>query len=274
MAELVLEGVGDADAVERFAVGLLGFAAEMKRHAGGCEQVALVGGVDEHPAGEPSPAFADECGDAWSLFFHAAFAEREPFSKHKRHVGLRKPLKVDLFRHMRLKGPHLFLTAVARAATALVGTAGLMHPSSVVGIVESNAAIELTGEAADGCLVADVGSAKSAGSQAADMGAGFDEHDRLPHLPGLDRRHNATGGAAVDDDVCRDGSCGSSRFNCLGCRGCVSGGEEDRTGEERAVVALHWETPLSKEASNGPHACITVASCGCRFPGIRHEFRW
>lgn len=68
-------------------------------------------------------------------------------------------------------------------------------------------AVEFEGETADGgtvpkgLVVVDVGTAESFDVHAADVAGGFDEDDALAELGGLDRGGEASGGAAVDDDV-------------------------------------------------------------------------
>jgi len=65
-----------------------------------------------------------------------------------------------------------------------------------------DARIELTRNPADCRFVADIGGAESAGSQAAQVPAGFDEDRAFAHTRGLHRRRHARRSAAVNAHIC------------------------------------------------------------------------
>jgi len=67
--------------------------------------------------------------------------------------------------------------------------------------VLGDAFVELTGEAADGALVADVGLAEAAATETAEVGVGADENDRVAEPVGLHGGDDGAGGAAVDADL-------------------------------------------------------------------------
>ena len=74
-----------------------------------------------------------------------------------------------------------------------------------------HAPVKLAGDAADRLLVADVGGPQPAAGQAAQMSARLDEQNALSHPRRLNRRRDAAGRAAVDDDVVRFVSAGRQR---------------------------------------------------------------
>jgi hypothetical protein len=61
--------------------------------------------------------------------------------------------------------------------------------------------IKLARQTANGLFVADVGSAESAGSEAAEVPAGLNQHHALTHLRRLDRGGHATRSATVNHHV-------------------------------------------------------------------------
>src|SRR6185437_16652354 len=76
-----------------------------------------------------------------------------------------------------------------------------IEPVRLVLIIFSDSMIELARDAADGFLVASVGSAQSPAGHAAKVFARLDKDNAFPHASGLDSGDNASAGAAVDDDV-------------------------------------------------------------------------
>src|SRR5262249_43257423 len=90
---------------------------------------------------------------------------------------------------------------VRLVSAALELRALLVLPVSIVLVVLAEALVELAGETADGLLVADIGGAEPAGSQAAQVLAWFDQDHALAHAGRLHGCADAAGCAAVDDDV-------------------------------------------------------------------------
>ena len=218
VGELMLEGVGHADAVERFAIDAFGLAADVKRDASRGQQVALVSSVNEHPAGKAAASGSGDGFDPGALHLNAPAVADEPLPHDQLYPGLVDPVEIHLLGHMRLEGPHLLGTAVAGAAAALITLPLLVHPGVVARVVLGNATVELAREPADRRLVANVGGAEAAGGQATDMPARLDQHGRLPHRAGLDRRHDTARRATVDNEVvdgsCVSGSCAGRRCHC------------------------------------------------------------
>jgi hypothetical protein len=63
--------------------------------------------------------------------------------------------------------------------------------------------IEFATNAADGCLVADIGGAEAAAGQAAEVFSRFDDDRGFAHAAGLDRGCHAAAGTAVNYEVVR-----------------------------------------------------------------------
>ena len=115
----------------------------------------------------------------------------EPLVHQRRNARLRQHLAINLRGDVRLKHPHrLVLRIVARIA-GVVLLASFTIPRRVVLIVLPNAMVEIAGQPADHRFVADVGRAKPAGRQTADVIRRLDEHDALPHLASLNGGNDA-----------------------------------------------------------------------------------
>ena len=182
-------------------MGRAGLAADVERNARLRHQVALVGGVDEHPPGERAARFHANRPDDAPLLRHAAI-EIEPLSGHHLDAGLGEPLAVHALGNVRLEGPHLHLTR--HLAAVLVVLLTLVHPGGRIGVLPAHTAVKLPRQATDRPLVADVGGPKATRRQPAEMPARLDDDDRPAERLGLDRRHDPSRGGAVDDDIaCR-----------------------------------------------------------------------
>src|SRR5690606_39808915 len=93
-------------------------------------------------------------------------------------------------------------------------------------------------------LVPRVGPTEPAAGEAAEMGVGTDDHDRLAALGGPDRRDDRRAGAAVDDDVAFD------RFVLRRERRegkADEQGENDGDGVERGFHGSKIGTPARKD---------------------------
>src|SRR5262249_17895475 len=82
--------------------------------------------------------------------------------------------------------------------------ARLLRPGRRVRVVFGNAMIELTRDAADGRLVADVRGAQPAGRQAPQKAPGLGDADALAHARGLDRRRPTPARRSDDANVALD----------------------------------------------------------------------
>ena len=66
--------MADLDAVEGLAVGGVRLAADVVADAGGGHEVAFVGAVDEHGAGEGASGFHGDGEDLGTVFFDSGLA--------------------------------------------------------------------------------------------------------------------------------------------------------------------------------------------------------
>ena len=232
LRELVADGVRDLDAVDRLTVNFVGLAADVVTHASLGEEVALVGGVDEHGRGKRAAALHHDAHDARAVFDHA-FARREvealAADDRDLRAGFAEHVVVDLRRDVRLEGPHGLLVGAGGfvAAVEVVG-ARLARPRGGILVVLPDAAVEFASEAADGAFVADVGSTEAAGGETAEKLCGLDEDGGLAHARGLERGGDTAGGAAIDDDIGRGGRGGGKGARHEGTRDEQS--EGDATG--------------------------------------------
>jgi hypothetical protein len=64
-----------------------------------------------------------------------------------------------------------------------------------------HSSVEFSRDPPDGGLVTDIGCTEPPTGQSSQVTTGLDQDDGLSHLPYLNRRHNATGRAAVDEDI-------------------------------------------------------------------------
>ena len=195
--------MADLHAVERLAVGGVGFAADMVADAGFGHQVAFIGRVDKHLTGKLASALHDDLHDARAVLDHALL-EVETFAKDYRHLiagGLEHPV-VDGGGHVWLEGPHRTLVGdISVGALREVGFAGLVDPLLLVRVMRTDGRVEFAGDPADGLLVADVRGAEAAGGQATEELGRLDEYGCAAFAGRLDGRGDAAGGTAVDDDV-------------------------------------------------------------------------
>ncbi len=214
----MVQGVLHLHAVEGFAVGLVGLAADVVGDAGHRHQVALVGGVEEHLAAVDFARFHRHRNETWAVLADAVLAVQPPVEDDGNFVLAEKVVE-DVLGDVRLEGPGGVLAAIV--ARSLEVGALLVFPARLVLIVSADAAVEVAGDAADGSLVADVGGAEAAGGHAAQVLARLDQHDGLAHAGGLDRRRDAARRAAVDDQIIR-------------VFGRTAGGRRDRTRSSSA----------------------------------------
>ena len=117
--ELVGFRVADLDAVKRLAVGGVGLAADVIADARLGHEVAFVGGVDEHLAGEFTTALHDDLHDARAVLDHALL-EVETFAVDHRHLvaGGLEHLVIDRGGYVGFERPHrAFVGRVAVGAT-------------------------------------------------------------------------------------------------------------------------------------------------------------
>ena len=173
---------------ERFAVFVAALSTDVPDHAGAGHQVALIRGIDEdfrgvHAAGRPQ---ADDPGASFLDAFQGLFRQHAHagFLEHRvRHAG----------GDVRLVGPDgvVLHRDVVRE----------LHPAG--GVIGGDALVPFLEEAQQGGADGLVGiaEAQAAGVDAADVGGGFEEHDLRAFAGGGDRRAEAAGGRAVDDDV-------------------------------------------------------------------------
>ena len=239
--------MADLHAVEGFAVGGVGFAADVVADACLGHQVALVGRIDEDLAGEFTAALHHDLHDARAVF-HDALLEVEAFAEDDRHLvaGGLEHLVVDGGGHMGFEGPHrTFVGRVAMGALGEIGLAGLVDPFRVLGVIFGDARIEFAGQSADRLLVADIGGAETAGGQAAEELRRLDQHGRPAFAGRLDGRGDAAGGSAVDDDIL--------------------GGEGGGQAEEGQQQGAHGGAPMSAGPPDPAIPFLRNASrAGCR----------
>ena len=191
------------DAVPLLAVGRLRLAADLVLDACGSHQVALVGGVDEHP---PAIPFAAEHGHRRDTTARSGHALRavEPLVAIDADLILLDEILEHFFRHVRLENPHRPLGAVdRRRSLALVAVlfALLPGPRARLLVVLPDPVVELARQPADDGLVAGVCEPEASARQAAEMPVRTDDDDALSQTAGLDGGDHAGGGSAVNDEI-------------------------------------------------------------------------
>ena len=191
-------GVFDLHAVEGLPVGLVGLAADVVGDAGRGQQIALVGGVEEHLAAVGLARFHGDRDETPAVLADTVLPIKPP-AEDDRDFVFAEEIVEDGLGDVRLEGPGRVLAAVVSSPLEI--RVLLIFPVFLVLVVAADAAVEIAGDAADGSLVADVGGAQSAGGHAAQVLARLDQHDGLAHAGSLDCRRNAARGAAVDDQV-------------------------------------------------------------------------
>ena len=194
--ELVFDGGGLLDAVEGFVVGGVGFAADVVGDAGGGEEVAFVGGVEEHFSGESFSGEGGDGGDFGTGFVDPVFAV-EQFVAVDGDVEFLDEGFEGLFGDVRFEDPH----GVVFLAVAGVFVGLLVEPGGGLVVVFFETLVEVSGESADGVFVAGIGPAESAAGESAEVFVGGDNDGGLAHFFGLDGGDDSGGGAAVDDDI-------------------------------------------------------------------------
>ena len=202
--ELVVLGVLGLHAVQRLAVLGVGLASNRVADVGGRQQIAFVGGVDEHPAAIRRAGFhpdrKDPPGDR-ARHGHAGAAVQSLVVADFDLVRA-NPVVEDLQGRARLKGPHrIFARGGSGLAAVLVFLAGLPFPGRGIVVVLADRLVKFPRDAADGRLVPDVGLSQPAGGEPAQTLAGFDQHHGLAHPRRLDRGRDAAGRAPVNHDV-------------------------------------------------------------------------
>jgi len=161
-------------AVELLTVLGVGLAADRVAHAGGGEQVALVGRVDEKPGGHRQPA---EHGDP-----------RDPVAFHRRLVEV-----------LAAADRHVVVGDVA--VDDPLSHAGLEEPLLLLAVAGADVAVEPARQPADDVAAAVVGPAQPAGGHPAERLAGVQQHDRQAELRRGHRRDHPARRPAVDAEI-------------------------------------------------------------------------
>ncbi len=220
--KLVTARVFRLHAVKRLTIKRVGFPAHGEAHARRRQQIALVGGVDEHLSLIDIAVERGDCGDAAVIPGDTLLAFEPLVAVHGDPVFL-DPVFEDRFRHVRFEDPHRAFRAVdggiALSAVAILpGFLPLPRLRFLIG--QPHPVIEIARQAADDRLVAGIRPAEAAGAEAAEMPFRSHHHHGPAHAFGLHGRDNSGGGAAVHHDVNRNR--GGGRTNRTG------DGEQDR----------------------------------------------
>jgi hypothetical protein len=193
-------------AVVLLAVDRVGLAAHVVIDAGGRHEVALVGGVDEHPPGIRAARERRDRLNSWASLADARLTI-EPLVADDLDAVLGDELLEDPFGDVRLEDPHRAGRAVdgGRALAAIAeGRPFLPSPGLGPLVVPPDTVVELAGQAADNVLVAGVSHAEAAARQPAQVPVGRDDDHRPPHPRGLHRRGDPAARSAIDHDVTVD----------------------------------------------------------------------
>jgi hypothetical protein len=192
-------GLGTVDC---FAVGGVGFAADVVGNAGLGEQIALVGGIDEHFGAIAAAVFHDDFAQRGAVLDDAAAITAEALVGEDAQVGGGDHFGKHALCGGGLEGPFGVLVGVgAGLAVVLIFFRFLPFPVGGLAVVGADALIELAGNAADDVFVADVRLAKSAGGETADVVRWLEHDDGAVFPLGLDAGDDTGGCAAEDDDV-------------------------------------------------------------------------
>src|SRR6266699_2524473 len=111
-----------------------------------------------------------------------------------RDLGLGEHMLEDRLGDMRLEVEAIRTVLYLRRSGSVLFDVVIVNPRE-----------ELARIAANGGAIAPVGSAKAAGDHAADVFARFEEDDLFPLACRRQRRDDAAGSGAIDDDVSLDG---------------------------------------------------------------------
>ena len=179
--ELVFGGAV-ADAGERFAVLRHGFAAPGIAHLGLRHEIALVGAVGEHAALEDSAVFGCDGGDARAFAAHAVLFAKAVVDEH-RDTGVAQHLAHDVLADLRLVKP------------------GDRVEEAVDLVAQSDAVVELEGQAADHLALTDIGAREAACGHAAHVRAGLEQHGFQAVAGAFDGGHHAARRTAVNHQV-------------------------------------------------------------------------
>ncbi len=198
--ELVVDRFGPLQAIDRLAVGCIGFAANVILDSRGRHQVPFVARVDEHRSRECATAFHPNFDDAIFLLGDPVRAV-ESFSRDEDHLRLCQPIPKDFAGDMGLEGPHGVFVFLVECFTAKVFLSGFAGPPVGVAVHAMNSLIEFASHTADRSLVADVGRPETSGRQSSEMLRRFDQCDGVPQLGRCDRSNDPAAGTAVDDQI-------------------------------------------------------------------------
>ena len=191
------------DPVPLLAVGRLRLATDLVLDTGSSHQVALVGGVDEHPPAIPLAAEHGHRRDTTASSGHALRAV-EPLVAINADLMRLDEIFEHLFRHVGLENPHRPLGAVDRRRTlplVAVLFALLPGPRARLLVVLPDPVVELARQAADDGLVAGVGEPEASAREAAQMPVWTDDDHGLSETAGLDGGDHAGGGSAIDHQI-------------------------------------------------------------------------
>jgi hypothetical protein len=131
---------------------------------------------------------------------------------------------------LRLKRPQ-GVVSIRLTVTAVIGRLFELPRLRLV-VMIFHASVEFARDPSDGGLVTDIGCTESPTGQPSQVTTGLDQDDGLPHSPYLNRRHNATGRAAVDNDVNGDSF--------------ANGGNGGQTKGKRQITDTHEPTPRTR----------------------------
>ena len=187
----------------RFVVIFDSFAAVSCLDSRRGDQVAFVGGIDEHLS---RVGFSVQClneFDATILLLDSLFPI-QPSVANDGDVVFGQHLIEDVFGDVWFKHPHrclVIVTGPVPLGAVAVLLSRLEFPGRVVLVVLVDAVVEVLREATNHPFIAGVGPTESATGQAAQMFVGRNHDDRLPHASRLNRCGNGGCGSAVNDNV-------------------------------------------------------------------------
>jgi hypothetical protein len=188
----------EPQAVFRLLIAGVALAADGEAQAGERQQVAFVGGVDEHPSLDDGAILTGDRGDP-AVLHRDAVPFAEPVAAQHLDARLLDPFIEDGLGDVGLEPPEVrVLSAPGHQGVEL----------RLPAVSRSDATVELQREPADGravvdsSVIVDVRIAEPLRGHAPEMLPGLDEDDLLPHLRRLHRGHDPGARAAVDHDVC------------------------------------------------------------------------
>ncbi len=255
--ELVGAGVAGLHAIESLPVLAVRFPTHRETHARSGHEVALVGGVDEHPAGKSVSGEHLDGENAAILLFNPVRAIEPLVAVHRDVVFLHEFLE-DPLRHVRFENPHGALATVdggrALSPVSVLG-ALLPLPGCVVLVILPDAVVELPGESADHALLSGVGPAQASRGKSAEMLVRAHDHDRLAHALGLHGGHDTRGRAAVDDDVVDLSGEGRGNAKKQG-KSDWGGTRHDASIRVESLIAVCAHRFRSQVREEGPDSCV------------------